>query len=133
MIGPFLIYCNSGADHDKLWKDALAKAAKEAERVALRLGSRRRLSDKEPARHGDRYDRSLKDPLTPMSKVSNMLVGMTPQSATGRPIDWQLDAKYYQFWVRADEQGQLYDPQCSAWNVHAARHRRRRAGRVQQG
>ena len=31
VIGPFLIYCNSGMDHDKLWKDALTKAAKEAE------------------------------------------------------------------------------------------------------
>jgi rhamnogalacturonan endolyase len=30
VIGPFLIYCNSGKDHDALWRDALAKAKTEA-------------------------------------------------------------------------------------------------------
>jgi rhamnogalacturonan endolyase len=30
VIGPFLIYCNSAPDHDQMWKDALARAAKEA-------------------------------------------------------------------------------------------------------
>jgi len=30
VIGPFLIYCNAGGDHDALWHDALAQADKEA-------------------------------------------------------------------------------------------------------
>jgi rhamnogalacturonan endolyase len=29
VIGPFLIYCNSGKSHDAMWKDALAKQVKE--------------------------------------------------------------------------------------------------------
>ena len=45
-----------------------------------------------------------------MSKVSNMLVGMTPQTASGKAVDWQLDAKYYQFWVRADAKGDFKIP-----------------------
>src|SRR5204862_7322028 len=32
VIGPFLLYCNSAADHDRLWQDALARA--DAERRA---------------------------------------------------------------------------------------------------
>jgi len=32
VIGPFLIYCNSGAGHDAMWRDALAQAGKESKK-----------------------------------------------------------------------------------------------------
>ncbi len=104
VIGPFLIYCNSGGDHDKLWKDALARAAKEAEAwpYGWVAGVDYPLKDKRGVVSGKL---TVNDPLVPMTKVKNMLVGLTPQTAAGKPIDWQLDAKYYQFWVRADDKG----------------------------
>jgi rhamnogalacturonan endolyase len=109
VIGPFLIYCNAAADHEAMWKDALAKAAKEAgawpyDWVA---GVDYPLKGRRGAVSGQI---TVKDPLTPMAKVSKMLVGMTPQTAAGRPIDWQQDAKHYQFWVRADDLGRFSIP-----------------------
>jgi len=104
VIGPFLIYCNSGGDHDKLWKEALARAAKEAEAwpygwvsgVDYPLKNQRGTVSGQIA---------VEDPLTPRNKISNLLVGLTPQTAAGQAVDWQLDAKHYQFWVRGDEKG----------------------------
>jgi rhamnogalacturonan endolyase len=109
VIGPFLIYCNSADGHEQLWKDALARAAKEAEAWPCDWVA----GVDYPAKK-DRGTVSGKiavvDPLTPMSKVSNLLVGMTPQPASGKAVDWQLDAKYYQFWARADEKGSFMIP-----------------------
>jgi rhamnogalacturonan endolyase len=109
VIGPFFIYCNAGADHDKLWKDALAKAGKEAE--AWPYGWVSGVDYPLKKERGTASGKvTIVDPLTPMSKVSNLLVGMTPQTTSGKAVDWQLDAKYYQFWVRADEKGHFRIP-----------------------
>jgi rhamnogalacturonan endolyase len=120
VIGPFLIYCNSGADHDKLWKDALARAAKEAEAwpYGWVSGVDYPLKNQRGTVAGKM---TVVDPLTPMSKVSNLLVGMTPQSASGKAVDWQLDAKSYQFWVRADEKGNFRIPNIrpGTYTLHA--------------
>ena len=103
VIGPFLIYCNSAADHDKLWKDALARAAKEAGAWPYEW-----VSGVDYPRKNQRGAATgtieVVDPLTPMSRVGNMLVGITPA------VDWQHDAKYYQFWARADEKGHFTIP-----------------------
>jgi rhamnogalacturonan endolyase len=109
VIGPFLIYCNAAGDHEKLWKAALARAAKEAAAWPYdwvagvdypAMNQRGAVSGKI----------TVVDPLTPMAKVSNLLVGMTPQPASGKAVDWQLDAKYYQFWTRADDKGHFTIP-----------------------
>jgi rhamnogalacturonan endolyase len=109
VIGPFLIYCNAGNDHEQLWKDARARAAKEAagwpyDWVA---GVDYPTKSQRGAVSGKI---TVNDPLTPMSKVSNHLVGVTPQPAAGKAVDWQLDAKCYQFWARAGEKGDFTIP-----------------------
>jgi rhamnogalacturonan endolyase len=108
VVGPFLIYCNAAADHEKMWQDALARAAKEADAWPFDWVSGVDYPHRD--RRGTVTGKiTVKDPLTPMSKVRNLLVGLTPQSATGA-VDWQRDAKYYQFWARADEQGSFKVP-----------------------
>jgi rhamnogalacturonan endolyase len=109
VIGPFLIYCNTSADHDKMWKDALARAAKEADAWPYEWVAGVDYPHKKE-RGTATGAIKLSDPLTPMSKVSNLLVGMTPQKSGGAAIDWQLDAKYYQFWVRAEDKGTFTIP-----------------------
>jgi rhamnogalacturonan endolyase len=120
VIGPFLIYCNSGSDHDKLWKDALAKASREADAwpYGWVSGADYPLKNQRGTATGKI---TIIDPLTPPSKVSNLLVGMVPQTSSGKQIDWQLDAKDYQFWVRADDKGDFRIPNIrpGTYTLHA--------------
>ena len=68
----------------------------------------------------------LNDPQAPNAKMSNLLVGLSAPDYTTRggrgqtTVDWQLDAKYYQFWVRRRRR-QVQYPQRSArqWTLHA--------------
>jgi rhamnogalacturonan endolyase len=98
VVGPMLIYCNTGTGHDELWKDALRKAKAEEEAWpyvwavdALYPGAKDRGTVTGTL--------TVSDPQAPKLSVSRMLVGLA-QSA-----DWQKDAKGYQFWARADEKG----------------------------
>ncbi len=104
VIGPFLIYCNSGLDHEKLWKDALAKAAQEADAwpYGWVSGVDYPLKDQRGKAAGKI---TVVDPQTRPSKICNLQVGLAPQTAFGKAIDWQMDAKNYQFWSRADDRG----------------------------
>jgi rhamnogalacturonan endolyase len=115
VIGPFLIYCNAADDHDKMWKDALGKAAREAEAwpYAWVSGVDYPLKDRRGTVSGKI---TLNDPLVPMSKISNLLVGVAPKDA-----DWQMDAKGYQFWVRADDKGnfKIANVRPGAYTLHA--------------
>jgi rhamnogalacturonan endolyase len=109
VIGPFLIYCNSGDNHEPLWKDALARAATEAAAWPYDWVAGVDYPTKKQ-RGAVSGKITVVDPLTPMSRVSNLLVGVTPQPGSGKAVDWQLDAKYYQFWARADEKGTFTIP-----------------------
>src|SRR5262249_43496270 len=105
----FLIYCNTADDHEQMWKDALARAAKEAAEWPYDwVAGVNYPTKKERATVSGKI--TVVDPLTPMARVSNLLVGMTPQPASGKAVDWQLDAKYYQFWARGDEKGTFTIP-----------------------
>lgn len=170
VIGPFLIYCNSGSPPMGLWKDALAKASAEA-----RAWPYDWVSGVDYPHRAERATVSgqlvLNDPQAPKLKMSNLLVGLaapdyTP-ARTGRGpggfggfgrgtnegfgftnlagatftnrdpasfgfpgrtnfgggrfgrfggffgprgVDWQNDAKYYQFWVRGDADGRFSIP-----------------------
>jgi rhamnogalacturonan endolyase len=108
VVGPFLLYCNSADDHDKMWKDALAKAKTEREAWPYAWVS-------DPAypsaagRGAVSGKLSVDDPLAPKVNVRNMRVGLAspPYSPGGRAgvVDWQRDSKFYQFWTRAEEDG----------------------------
>ena len=70
---------------------------------------------------------ALDDPQAPAEKMTNLFVGLSaPDYATqgfrGQPaVDWQLDAKYYEFWVRASADGTFSIPNVRPghWTLHA--------------
>jgi rhamnogalacturonan endolyase len=105
VVGPMLVYCNAGAGHEELWKDALGRAAKEAESWPYGWAVDANYLGK--AQRGTVTGRiTVRDPLIAMDQVSNLLVGLT---ASG-PVDWQKDAQLYQFWVRAERDGRFTIP-----------------------
>jgi rhamnogalacturonan endolyase len=129
VIGPFLIYCNAGADHEQLWKDALARAAREASAWPYDwvAGVDYPLKDQRGTVQGQLV---LRDPQAPGTKMSNLLVGLaapdyTPRGGRGGGgagrVGWQLDAKHYEFWVRGDAEGRFTIPKVrpGTYTLHA--------------
>jgi rhamnogalacturonan endolyase len=119
VIGPFLIYCNSGATPNDMWKDALARAGKESAAWPYEWVSGVDYPHKNE-RASVAGEIVLNDPQAPDLKLSNLLVGLAWPDYPARGgrgfgggsglVDWQQDAKHYQFWVRADEQGHFTVP-----------------------
>ena len=117
VIGPFFIFCDTGSSPNEMWQSALAAAKTEAEKwpyewvkdVDYPLG---------PQRAKVSGQIVLNDPQAPQATMSHLLVGLAhpdyPSRARGRfgggTVDWQQDAKFYQFWVRADDQGRFLIP-----------------------
>jgi rhamnogalacturonan endolyase len=87
VIGPFLIYCNTGKNHDAMWKDALARSARESKAWPFDWVS--------GVDYPNRLERSvvtgqlsLDDPQAPKLKLTHLLVGLsapdyTPRSSRG--------------------------------------------------
>jgi rhamnogalacturonan endolyase len=76
VIGPFLIYCNAGSDHNGLWKDALAKVKKETKAWPYDWVAGVDYPHKnERATVTGRL--VLHDPEFPRAGMSNILVGLT--------------------------------------------------------
>ncbi len=109
VIGPFLIYCNSGDTPNAVWQDALAQAKKEAAKWPFawvqgvdypHKAERATVSGK----------LTLQDPLAPrpMTSYTKLLVGLAAP-AEGN-IDWQNDAKHYEFWVHGSADGSFSIP-----------------------
>jgi rhamnogalacturonan endolyase len=85
VIGPFLIYCNSGRNANAMWKDALARSAKESKAWPYDW-----VQDVD---YPHRYERStvsgqlvLNDPLGPGVKLDNLLVGLSAPEYTAPRI-----------------------------------------------
>ncbi|MGA2233762.1 MAG: polysaccharide lyase family protein, partial [Tepidisphaeraceae bacterium] len=136
VIGPFLLYCNSGSDPIAIYHDAQAQAASEMAKWPYEWvkGVDYAQSDQRTNVNGQIV---LSDPIMPDAKMSHVLVGLAhapylppavsarggrgrgpttaPQGApaaprpvplvAGREIDWQHDAKYYQFWAHGQDDG----------------------------
>jgi rhamnogalacturonan endolyase len=115
-----VLYVNSGSDPQAIWNDAKAQAAKEAAKWPYKwvAGVDYPHSDQRTTVSGRLV---LKDPQMPSSKLVNLQVGLTYPAydltsvdATGvsktRKIDWQLDAKHYEFWAHGDENGNFAIP-----------------------
>lgn len=123
VIGPFLLYCNSAPTPDAAWRDALAQAGKEARAWPYPWVSGVDYPHKE-ARGTAAGQIVLADPQAPDAKMTHLLVGLAHPDYTpdrGGPVDWQLDAKYYQFWVRGDAQGRFTIPNVrpGTYTLHA--------------
>ncbi len=113
IVGPMLIYCNSAPGHAEMWKEALARAAMEAEAWPYDWAADAYYLSK-TQRGSVTGQITVQDPLVAMDQVNTMLVGLTAQGAAserpGNNIDWQKDAESYQFWVRADRTGRFAIP-----------------------
>ena len=120
VIGPFFLYVNGGSDPQAMWKDALAQSAKETAKWPYDWVAGVDYPDKSQ-RSSVKGRLVLHDPQAPGATTPNLLVGLTHPAyaapiarARGfgppRQIDWQTDAKNYQFWTRGDEQGNFTIP-----------------------
>lgn len=115
VIGPMLLYCNAAADHETMWKDALATAAREAQAWPYAWVEHSAYPAKEQ-RGTVTGQIALNDPAAPSATMTNLLVGLAPaqywqpRRRGGTNVDWQLDAKHYQFWVRAGRDGAFTIP-----------------------
>jgi rhamnogalacturonan endolyase len=133
VIGPFLIYCNSGAGHDEMWKDALARASLESGTWPYEW-----VSGVDYPRKSERATVSgqitLHDPAATEATLARWLVGLSapdyaaPRGNGGglggpgpRWVDWQSDAKQYEFWVRGDSDGgfSIRNVRPGAYTLHA--------------
>jgi rhamnogalacturonan endolyase len=113
VIGPFLIYCNAGASPDAMWKDALVQVGKEAKAWPYEWVSGVDYPHKDQ-RGLVTGQLVLNDLQASQARMTNLLVGLAAPDYSLRGgrggaarIDWQLDAKHYEFWVRGDRQGRF--------------------------
>ncbi len=118
VIGPFMIYCNQGSNPQAIFSDARFKqTAEEAKWPYSWVDTSAYLNAGE--RGGAEGQIVLDDPLAPVgASMSSVMVGMTSPDyrvRTGGPgsgfeVGWQRDAKYYQFWVQAQDNGTFLIP-----------------------
>ncbi|MEO7412403.1 MAG: polysaccharide lyase family protein [Opitutaceae bacterium] len=123
-VGPFLLYVNTDGDPKALANDARNQWKKEAAKWPYDWVA--------GVDYPSRNERStvkgrlvLSDPQAPAAKTPNLRVGLTPVAYTApytkpaangttppaRQVNWQTDAKHYQFWARGDESGAFSIPQ----------------------
>lgn len=117
VIGPFLLYVNSGPDPQAMFADARAQQRKEA--AAWPYGWVQGVDYPHAGERASVKGRIvLNDPLMPDAKMRHVMVGLTAPAyespAIGRrpshTVDWQRDAKHYEFWVRAQDDGRFEIP-----------------------
>ena len=119
VIGPFMLYVNSGANPHAMFDDAKAQQKKQA--AAWPYDWVAGVDYPRPAQRASvRGQLALTDSLAPGgAKMSNVRVGLTAAPWTTNPagpnnttrtIDWQQDAKYYQFWARGADDGKFEVP-----------------------
>jgi rhamnogalacturonan endolyase len=120
VVGPFLIYCNTGSTPDATYHDALARSASETSAWPYAWVNGVDYPHKEQ-RATVIGQIVLSDPGDPHASMNHLLVGLTapdylvPRRRGGSStVDWQLDAKHYEFWARGDDQGRFTIPSVRA-------------------
>ncbi|MDR1673142.1 MAG: hypothetical protein LBS09_06760 [Bacteroidales bacterium] len=127
VVGPFLIYVNSGETPQAIYDDAKVRAATEATRWSYDWV--------EGIDYPKDKDRSIVkgkivvDDAAAPATFSKLTVGVTaPAYVSPRPegapeiiTDWQRDAKNYQFWVKANGDGtfEIPDVRAGTYTLHA--------------
>jgi rhamnogalacturonan endolyase len=138
VIGPFLIYCNGGAGDqtpDALWKDALARTPKET--AAWPYGWVQGVDyPHQNERSTVKGHLTLNDPQAKEKTFAYLRVGLahpdytpaanpagTGRAGAGAPrqVTWQDDAKFYQFWTKASDDGtfSIPDVRPGKYTLHA--------------
>jgi rhamnogalacturonan endolyase len=127
IVGPFVICCNSGETPAAMWNDALATADKESKAWPYEWVNGVDYPHKQQ-RGTVSGQLVLNDPQAPDARMSHVLIGLAAPDyqATGArggatTIDWQLDAKHYEFWVKAAEDGRFMIPNIrpGTYTLHA--------------
>ena len=116
IVGPFLLYCNSGDDPQAMWKDSLVRAAEEKKAWPYTWAEAPGYEHAE--QRGSASGRlQIRDPQDAKASAAGACVGLAhaPYAAElgrGGPItiDWQTDGKHYQYWTRADAAGRFTIP-----------------------
>jgi rhamnogalacturonan endolyase len=118
VVGPILVYLNSGGDPNALYKDALAQAAKESAKWPYEWVAGVDYPHK--AERGEVSGRLvLNDPQAKTRTLPNLLAGLAyPDSAA---MTWQNDAKHYEFWVKGTADGRFSIPNVrpGTYQLHA--------------
>ena len=140
VVGPFLIYCNEGGDPETLWQDALAEVGRQSANWPYAWVNGVDYPHREQrATVSGRL--VLTDPLMPAATMSNVRVGLaypdyhvtTNRPAAGNtPGRHHLDDRCQALRVLDARRrpGPFHHHQCQPRQVHAPRHRGRRAGRI---
>ena len=118
VIGPFLLYMNAGNSPLEMYNDAVAEARNESQRWPYGW-----VTGVDYPHRAERASVSgrivFKDPMARNAIPARMRVGLSypaytiqPVSRTGaampdRQIDWQTDAKHYEFWDFTDNSGRF--------------------------
>ncbi len=135
VVGPFAIYCNTAATPGAMWQNALAQATNEMCQWPYAWFHDKNFPAAEE-RGTVRGKIILRDAFAPDAQWSNVWVGVSapdyrppPPNFTngvnhaGFPplVDWQRDAKFYQFWTRADAAGnfQIKNVRPGNYTLHA--------------
>lgn len=122
IVGPFLIYGNQGESPEAMWRDALARAAREQQAWPYAWASAP--GYEHAPQRGSVHGRLLiKDPQAPGASEAGAWVGLAhaPYQAEFKKngpitIDWQTDGKHYQYWTRADAAGRFTIPNARPGN-----------------
>lgn len=109
VIGPFFIHVNRDGDPETLWKNALAAAEQEKaawpypwlKHEAYPAATERSSVSGKIAIEGE------PTPKEPLQVGLVPLQYEVPTRFARETVDWQRDAKYYQFWTRADADGRF--------------------------
>jgi len=116
VVGPFLVYCNAGDSPDAMWKDALARSDVETKAWPYDWVKDVDYPLKEQ-RATVTGKLQLDDPQSTQKDFPHLLVGLSWPEYTvsgGRfgpnKVDWQTDAKHYQFWARGEDDGRFSIP-----------------------
>lgn len=111
IIGPIFLYANTGENIASIKKNALERQVIEKNKFPY-LWVDHPEFPLQKQRGSVSGKMILKDPLTP-NKFSRLRVGLTApdypitQNGVTRIVDWQFDAKNYQFWAVGNEKGEF--------------------------
>jgi rhamnogalacturonan endolyase len=118
VIGPFMIYCNRGSGPQAILQDAQSKQVVEEAKWPYSWVDTPAYPNA-GERGAIKGQLDLDDPLAPEDNgMSNMMVGLTHPdyrvqmrgSSGSFEVDWQRDARYYQFWVQGRDDGTFEIP-----------------------
>ena len=111
VVGPFMLYCNAGHTPDSMWNDAKVHAKYEATQWPYNWVFGVDYPHKS-ARGIATGTVRLKDPQAADTRLVHLLVGLTHPDYMGAraTVDWQRDAKFYQYWAKADGSGNFTIP-----------------------